>query len=68
MVMGRLLAREGVAVAMAPTVALADEIATERIATAPFDQQIIEPFYAATMTRRFPHPQLGAQLGDDTSP
>ncbi len=68
MAMVRLLAREGVGVAVAPAVVLADEIATGRIATAPFDLQIIEPFYAVTMTRRFPHPQLGALLGDDTSP
>ncbi|MEM1301698.1 MAG: LysR family transcriptional regulator [Pseudomonadota bacterium] len=62
MAMVRLLAREGVGLAVAPTVVLADEIASGLIETAPFDLGISEPFYAVTRPRRFPHPELGPLL------
>lgn len=58
MAMVRLLAREGAGLAVAPEVVLADEIATGTLATAPFDLRIVEPFYAVSMPRRFPHPAL----------
>ncbi|MEL7100223.1 MAG: LysR family transcriptional regulator [Pseudomonadota bacterium] len=58
MAMLRLLARAGVGVAVAPSVVLADEIATGLVATAPFDLRIAEPFYAVTRPRRFAHPAL----------
>ncbi len=61
MAMVRLLARENVGVAVAPAVVLADEIASGRLATAPFTLDIAEPFYAITVPRNFPHPGL-AQL------
>ncbi|WP_150526193.1 LysR family transcriptional regulator [Roseibium sediminis] len=62
MAMVRLLARENVGLAIAPSVVLADEIASGLIATAPFDLKIFEAFYAVTVERAFPHPVLGALL------
>lgn len=61
MAMVRLLTREGLGVAIAPAVVFADEIANGLLATAPFDLNISEPFYAVTLPRSFPHPAL-AQL------
>jgi LysR family transcriptional activator of nhaA len=58
MAMVRLLAREDLGVALAPRVVLADEIASGRVQTAPFALGIIEPFFALTLPRRFPHPAL----------
>lgn len=63
MAMVRLLARDGVGVAVAPAVVLADEIAQGIVTTAPFDLGIIEPFYAVTLPRKFPHPALQDLLG-----
>ena len=62
MAMVRLLARENAGVAVAPAVVLADEIANGRLATAPFALDIVEPFYAVTISRRFPHPALAALI------
>ena len=58
MAMVRLLARANAGVAIAPTVVLADEIASGRLVTAPFDLDIVEAFYAVTVPRGFPHPLL----------
>ena len=58
MAMVRLLAREGVGVAVAPTVVVADEIASGILKTAAFDLGISEPFFAVTLPRKFPHPAL----------
>ncbi len=62
MAMVRLLAREGVGLALAPSVVLADEISTGLLETAPFDLDIVESFYAITVRRNFPHPVLGTLL------
>ncbi|QGX97025.1 LysR family transcriptional regulator [Roseovarius faecimaris] len=62
MAMVRLLTREGAGVAVAPSVVLADEIASGRVATAPFELGIVEPFYAVTLPRQFPHPGLAELL------
>lgn len=62
MAMVRLLAREGVGVAVAPSVVVADEIASGNLVTAPFDLEIIEPFFAVTLPRKFPHPALNDLL------
>ena len=62
MAMGRLLAREDAGVALAPDVVLADEIASGRLATAPFDLELTETFYAITAPRNFPHPLLAELL------
>lgn len=67
MAMVRLLAREGVGLAVAPTVVVADEIASGVLATAPFDLGISEPFFAVTVPRSFPHPALKGLLQDQHS-
>ncbi|MEL6690520.1 MAG: LysR family transcriptional regulator [Pseudomonadota bacterium] len=61
----RLLTREGVGVAAAPAVVVADEVAAGRLATAPFALGVSEPFYAVTARRRFPHPALRALLSPE---
>ncbi|MCM2563229.1 LysR family transcriptional regulator [Lutimaribacter sp. EGI FJ00015] len=58
MAMVRLLAREGVGLAIAPAVVLDDELAAGLLQPAPFDLTIVESFYAVTLPRRFPHPAL----------
>ena len=63
MAMVRLLAREGVGLALAPSVVVADELQSGLLATAPFTLDLTEPFYAVTLPRRFPHPALAALLG-----
>lgn len=60
MAMVRLLTREDVGLAIAPAVVLADEIASGLVASAPFDLGIVEPFFAVTLPRKFPHPALEA--------
>ena len=62
MAMVRLLAREGFGLAVAPAVVLADEIASGRLCTAPFDLAFVESFYAVTVRRNFPHPVLARLL------
>ncbi|WP_338549921.1 LysR family transcriptional regulator [Roseovarius phycicola] len=62
MAMVRLLAREGVGLAIAPAVVLADEIASGLLRTAPYDLRINEDFFAVTIPRSFPHPLLSALL------
>lgn len=62
MAMVRLLAREDAGVALAPDVVLANEIASGRLATAPFDLELTETFYAITAPRNFPHPLLAELL------
>ncbi|MEJ6399526.1 LysR family transcriptional regulator [Yoonia sp. 208BN28-4] len=66
MAMVRLLARDGFGLAIAPTVVVADEIASGLLTTAPFDLGIAEPFFAVTLPRRFPHPVLGDLLDRQT--
>ncbi len=63
MAMVRLLAREGVGLAVAPAVVLADEIDQGILHLAPFALSITESFYAITARRSFPHPSLGKLLG-----
>ena len=58
MAMVRLLAREGAGLALAPSVVLADEIASGTLITAPFELDIVESFFAVTTRRTFPHPML----------
>ncbi|MEM8849477.1 MAG: LysR family transcriptional regulator [Pseudomonadota bacterium] len=62
MAMVRLLAREGLGLAVAPAVVLADEIAAGLLKTAPFDLDITETFYALTVERQFPNPILADLL------
>ncbi len=67
MAMVRLLAREGIGLAIAPAVVLADEIAAGLLQTAPHDLRINESFFAVTIPRSFPHPLLAPLLQDDQS-
>lgn len=62
MAMVRLLAREGVGLAVTPSVVVADEIASGVLVTAPFGLDISEPFFAVTLPRKFPHPALADLL------
>ncbi|WP_299704638.1 LysR family transcriptional regulator [uncultured Tateyamaria sp.] len=64
MAMVRLLARDGVGLALAPEIVLADEIASGQLVTAPFDTGITDTFYAVTTRRSFPHPMLDRLLPD----
>ena len=71
MAMIRLLAREGVGIAVAPAVVFADELASGALQSAPFDLQISEAFYAVTVRRNFPHPGLDKLIApavDDRHP
>lgn len=63
MAMVRLLAREGVGLAVSPAVVLADEIEQGILQPAPFQLPITETFYAVTARRTFPHPFLARLLG-----
>ncbi len=62
MAMVRLLAREGAGLAIAPPIVLADEIRTGMLETAPFELDIVEPFYAVSVRRKYPHPLLAELL------
>ncbi|SDJ14213.1 LysR family transcriptional regulator [Lutimaribacter saemankumensis] len=62
MAMVRLLAREGLGLAITPAVVLADELAAGVLRPAPFDLDIQESFYAVTLPRKFPHPALARLL------
>ncbi|GGX41949.1 LysR family transcriptional regulator [Tateyamaria omphalii] len=64
MAMVRLLAREGIGLALAPEIVLADEIASGQLVTAPFNTGITDTFYAVTTRRSFPHPMLDMLLPD----
>ncbi|MEP4343550.1 MAG: LysR family transcriptional regulator [Lentilitoribacter sp.] len=66
MAMVRLLTRADMGLAIAPSVVLADEIAMGMLDTAPFDLDIVESFYAVTITRNFPHPKLSDLIGSNT--
>jgi LysR family transcriptional activator of nhaA len=59
MAMVRLLAREGIGLALAPAVVVQDELAAGRLRTAPFDLNISEDFFAIARRRSYPHPLLG---------
>ncbi|MEM9436387.1 MAG: LysR family transcriptional regulator [Pseudomonadota bacterium] len=64
MAMVRLLAREGLGVAVTPAVVLADELRAGLLQAAPFDLNIVETFYAITARRSFEHPLVRALLAD----
>ena len=56
MAMMRLLAREGVGLAVLPPIVVTDELANGRLIEADRLPGIAETFYAVTMERRFPNP------------
>jgi len=58
MAMIRLLAREGVGLAVVPPIVVKDEIETGRLVEVDRFPQLNETFYAVTLSRRFPNPLL----------
>ncbi|ABD54177.1 LysR family transcriptional regulator [Jannaschia sp. CCS1] len=64
MAMMRLLAREGVGLAVLPPIVVQDELKTGRLIEADRLPGIGETFYAVTLTRRFPNPLLSELLED----
>lgn len=58
MAMMRLLAREGIGLAVLPPIVVQDELTTGRLIEAERLPGIGETFYAVTITRRFPNPVL----------
>jgi LysR family transcriptional activator of nhaA len=62
MAMMRLLAREGVGLAVLPPIVVQDELSTGRLIEADRLPGIGETFYAVTLSRRFPNPILSELL------
>ncbi len=62
MAMVRLLARDGVGLALAPSVVFADELASGEIARATPDLGLSEQFHAVTAPRSFPHPLVASLI------
>lgn len=62
MAMVRLMARQGVALAVAPRIVVRDELASGRLVEAVTLPGLTEAFYAITLERRFPNPLVGAIL------
>lgn len=58
MAMMRLLARDGLGLALVPPIVVQDELATGALCAAPIPLGIIETFLAVTVARRFPNPLL----------
>lgn len=64
--MMRLLAREGVGIAVLPPIAVRDELRSGLLLEAAQIEGLIETFYAVTLARRFPNPLLHELLRHDT--
>ena len=62
MAMMRLLARDGVGLAVLPPIVVQDELSSGRLVEADRLPGISEAFYAVTMKRRFPNPLLAELL------
>lgn len=62
MAMMRLLARDGVGLAVLPPIVVQDELSSGRLIEADRLPGISETFYAVTMKRRFPNPLLSELL------
>ncbi|GAB4192484.1 MAG: LysR family transcriptional regulator [Thalassobaculales bacterium] len=58
MAMIRLLAREGVGLAVVPPIVVKDELETGRLVEVDRFPKLSETFYAVTLSRRFPNPLL----------
>lgn len=63
MAMMRLLAREGIGLAVLPPIVVQDELADGRLVEAARLDGISETFYAVSLKRRFPNPLLADLLG-----
>lgn len=62
MAMIRLLAREGAGLAVVPPIVVKDELSAGELVEAHTFPQLIEAFYAVTLSRRFPNPILRALI------
>lgn len=63
MAMMRLLAREGVGLAVLPSIVVKDELAAGLLVEAEAHPGLVESFYAITLRRRFPNPLLAEVMG-----
>lgn len=63
MAMMRLLAREGVGLAVLPPIVVRDELASGELQEAERLPGLVQPFHAVTVPRRFPNPLLREVLG-----
>jgi LysR family transcriptional activator of nhaA len=63
MAMMRLLAREGVGLAVLPPIVVRDELASGELQEAERLPGLVQPFHAVTVPRRFPNPLLRVVLG-----
>lgn len=66
MAMMRLLAREGIGLAVLPPIVVRDELASGELEEAERLPGLLQPFYAVTVPRRFPNPLLRVVLGEPT--
>jgi LysR family transcriptional activator of nhaA len=62
MAMMRLLAREGVGLAVLPPIVVRDELASGELQEAERLPGLVQPFHAVTVARRFPNPLLAGLL------
>jgi LysR family transcriptional activator of nhaA len=62
MAMMRLLAREGVGLAVLPSIVVKDELAAGLLVEAEAHPGLVESFYAITLRRRFPNPLVAEVL------
>lgn len=58
MAMMRLMAREGIGLAVVPPIVVRDELASGQLVEADQFPRLSETFYAVTLSRRFPNPLL----------
>ncbi|NMJ43516.1 LysR family transcriptional regulator [Roseomonas sp. JC162] len=68
MAMMRLLAREGVGLAVLPPIVVRDELASGELLEAERLPGLVQPFHAVTVTRRFPNPLLAELLRRESVP
>ena len=64
MAMIRLLAREGIGLAVVPPIVVKDELRNGRLVEVKLFPQLSEIFYAVTLSRRFPNPLLRSLLNE----
>lgn len=68
MAMIRLLAREGVGLAVVPPIVVKDELESGHLVEVERFPQLSETFYAVTLSRRFPNPLLRQALDGSRQP
>lgn len=68
MAMLRLLAREGVGLAVIPPIVVQDELRSGRLVALDQLPDIVETFYAVTLERKFPNPLVRTLLGNAKEP